>query len=58
MRSRWKSVRYQLEWLGVRLLAAIVPRLSRRVAVQFARTPVRWRLISICRGVRVALSNL
>ena len=44
MRSSWKSLRYQLEWLGVRLLAAIVPRFPRPVAV------VRSRPVSICRG--------
>ena len=59
MRSPWKSFRYQLEWLGVRLLAAIVPRLPRPVAVQFARrSPGRSRAYLDRPGRRVALSNL
>ncbi len=58
MRSSWKSLRYQLEWLGVRLLAAIVPRLPRPVAVQFARIAGALAAHLDLQGRRVALSNL
>lgn len=58
MTSSWKSLRYQLEWMGVRLLAAIVPRLSRRVAVQFARIAGAFAAHLDRQGRRVALSNL
>jgi Kdo2-lipid IVA lauroyltransferase/acyltransferase len=58
MRSFWKSLRYQLEWLGVRLLAAIVPRLPRPVAVQFARIAGALAAHLDLQGRRVALSNL
>ncbi len=58
MRSSWKSLRYQLEWLGVRLLAAIVPRLPRPVAVQFAGTAGAIAAHLDRQGRRVALSNL
>jgi lauroyl/myristoyl acyltransferase len=58
MRSSWKSLRYQLEWLGVRLLAAIVPRLPRPVAVQFARIAGALAARLDLQGRRVALSNL
>jgi Kdo2-lipid IVA lauroyltransferase/acyltransferase len=56
--SRWKSLRYELEWLGVRLLAAIVPRLPRLVAVQFARSAGAAAAHLDRPGRRVALSNL
>ena len=58
MRSSWKSLRYQLEWLGVRLLAAIVPRLPRPVAVKFARIAGALAARLDLQGRRVALSNL
>ena len=58
MRSSWKSLRYQLEWLGVRLLAAIVPRFPRPVAVQFARIAGALAARLDLQGRRVALSNL
>ncbi len=58
MRSRWKSLRYVLEWLGLRLLAFIVPRLSRPFAVQFGRMAGAIAALLDGPGRRVALSNL
>jgi lauroyl/myristoyl acyltransferase len=58
MRSRWKSIRYRLEWLGVRLLAFIIPRLPRRVAVGLGRVS-GWLAACFDReGRGVALNNL
>jgi Kdo2-lipid IVA lauroyltransferase/acyltransferase len=58
MSSLWKSLRHQLEWLGVRLLAAVIPRLPRPVAVQFGRFAGTLATAFDLRGRRVALSNL
>lgn len=58
MKSFWKSLRHQLEWLGVRLLAAVIPRLPRPVAVQFGRFAGTLAAALDLRGRRVALSNL
>jgi KDO2-lipid IV(A) lauroyltransferase len=58
MRSRWKSLRYDLEWLGLRLLALLVPRLPRPVAVQFGRIAGALAARFDRAGRRVALSNL
>ena len=56
--SKWKQLRYRLEYLGVALFAWIVPRLSRQACVLLAR-----RIGSIAyhldkRGRSVALDNL
>ncbi len=58
MKSRWKLLRYELEWLGLRLLAAIVPRLPRPLAVQFGRSAGALAARLDLPGRRVALSNL
>jgi len=58
MRSRWKSLRYDLEWLGLRLLALLVPRLPRPVVVQFGRIAGALAARFDRAGRRVALSNL
>ena len=58
MRSRWKSLRYELEWLGLRLLSFIVPRLPRPFAVQFGRIAGTVAAHLDWPGRRVALSNL
>lgn len=58
MRASWKSLRHQLEWLGLRLLALLVPRLPRPVAVQFGRASGVLAARLDRRGRRVALSNL
>ena len=58
MRSRWKSFRYELEWVGLRLLALLVPRLPRPVAVQFGKIAGALAARLDWPGRRVALSNL
>jgi len=58
MRSPWKSLRYYLEWLGLRLLAFFVPRLPRPVAVQFGKIAGALAARLDWPGRRVALSNL
>ena len=56
--SRWKSIRYRLEWLGVRLLAFLIPQLSRPRAVQLGRIAGALAAHLDREGRRVALSNL
>ncbi len=58
MRSRWKSLRRALEWLGVRLLGSIVPRLPRPLAVQVGKIAGAIAAHLDWPGRRVALSNL
>jgi len=58
MRSAWKSLRRKLEWLGLRLLAAIIPKLPRPFVVQFGRTAGSIAAYLDWPGRRVALSNL
>lgn len=58
MKSRWKSLRHELEWLGLRLLAFIVPRLPRPLVVQLGRIAGTVAARFDYAGWRVALSNL
>lgn len=58
MTSRWKSWRHELEWLGLRLLAWLIPRLPRPFAVWFGRVAGALAAQLDFRGRRVALSNL
>ena len=58
MRSRWKLIRYRLEWLGVRFLGWLIPRLSRKGAVRLARIAGALAAHLDRDGRRVALSNL
>ena len=58
MRSGWKSWRYKIEWLGVRLLALLIPRLPRLVVVQLGRIAGALAARFDFEGRRVALSNL
>lgn len=58
MKSLWKSLRHQLEYLGVRLLGMIIPRLPRPLAVQFGRFAGALAAWFDQPGRRVALSNL
>lgn len=58
MRSRWKSWRHRLEWRGVRLLAFLIPRLSRSAAVKFAQIAGALAARFDFQGRRVALGNL
>ena len=58
MRSRWKRIRYRLEWTGLLLATKLVPLFSRRVCYRVAR--VAGALLSLLDRHRyhVATSNL
>ncbi len=58
MPSRWKRVRYRLEWIGLVLAAKLIPLCSRRVCCGLAR--IAGALLSRLdrHRYRVALSNL
>ncbi len=58
MRSRWKKVRYRLEWLGLLLATKLIPLLSRQACLHLAR--VLGALTSMFDRHRysVALNNL
>ena len=58
MPSRWKRLRYRLEWLGLLLATKLIPLCSRRVCYHLARTA--GALLSFLDRPRfqVALSNL
>src|SRR6266571_9179986 len=58
MQSRWKRVRYRLEWLGLWLAVKLVPLLSRKACFRLGQT--LGPLISIFdrHGYKVALNNL
>jgi lauroyl/myristoyl acyltransferase len=58
MRSRWKRVRYRLEWIGVLLAAKLIPLLSRRSCCRLAQ--IAGGVLSIFDRHRyhVAISNL
>src|SRR5437660_1182435 len=38
MRSRWKRIRYRLEWIGLILATKLIPLLSRRACYYLAQT--------------------
>ena len=58
MRSRWKRIRYRLEWLGLVLATKLIPLCSRKVCYHIAQTA--GALLSFVDRDRyqVALSNL
>jgi len=58
MRSRWKRMRYRLEWMGLVLATKLIPLCSRRVCYHIAQTA--GALLSFVDRDRyqVALSNL
>src|SRR5690242_11276153 len=58
MRSRWKRGRYQLEWRGLRLLAFLIPRFSRKLVVRLGKISGALAARFDFEGRRVALSNL
>jgi lauroyl/myristoyl acyltransferase len=58
MRSGWKSWRYKLEWLGLRLLGSLIPRLPRSIVVQLGRIAGALAARFDLEGRRVAFSNL
>src|SRR5947207_12520925 len=58
MRSRWKRMRYRLEWLGLVLATKLIPLCSRRVCYHIAQTAGAL-LSSVGRdGYQIALSNV
>jgi KDO2-lipid IV(A) lauroyltransferase len=58
VRSRWKKIRYRLEWLGLLLATKLVPLLSRKTCFHVARI-LGWLMSILDRhGRKVALSNL
>jgi lauroyl/myristoyl acyltransferase len=58
MRSRWKRIRYRLEWLGLVLAAKLIPLCSRRVCYHFALTASALLGFLDRPRYHVALSNL
>ncbi|HTH19718.1 MAG TPA: hypothetical protein VL912_06525, partial [Candidatus Udaeobacter sp.] len=58
MRSRWKRIRYRLEWLGLVLATKLIPLCSRRACYQVAQAA--GALLSFVDRPRaqVTLSNL
>jgi KDO2-lipid IV(A) lauroyltransferase len=58
MLSRWKRVRYRLEWIGLLLAAKLIPRLSRKSCFRLAQMLGALMSILDRDGYRVALNNL
>jgi Kdo2-lipid IVA lauroyltransferase/acyltransferase len=58
MRSRWKRIRYRLEWLGLVLATKLIPLCSRRVCIHIAQTAGTLLSFVDRHRYRVAVSNL
>src|SRR6476660_7970415 len=58
MRSRWKRIRYRLEWLGLVLVAKLIPLFSRRACYQIASAAGALLSLVDRQRYQVALSNL
>src|SRR5215831_17326707 len=58
MRSRWKRIRYRLEWLGLVVATKLIPLCSRRVCYHVAQTAGALLSFVDRQRYRVALSNL
>src|SRR5437667_12706941 len=58
MRSRWKRIRYRLEWTGLLLATKLIPLCSRRVCYHLARTAGALLSFLDRHGFHVAISNL
>lgn len=58
MQQRWKNIRHRFEWLVLWVLAAVLPRLPRRVVVEFSRVLGRMFFIFDRYGRKVTLANL
>src|SRR5207245_10415010 len=58
MRSRWKRIRYRLEWLGLLLAAKLIPLLSRRACRYLARIAAATMVVFDRHRFDVALNNL
>jgi Kdo2-lipid IVA lauroyltransferase/acyltransferase len=56
--TRWKRIRYRLEWLALKLTLAVVPLLSRRACYKFAGAVGALAFTLDRHGRRVALANL
>lgn len=58
MKHGWKEFRYRLEYLGLALLAGLIPRLPRRACVWLGKTAGALAYRLDARGRAVALANL
>src|SRR6478609_6238124 len=58
MRSRWKRIRYRLEWLGLLLATKVIPLFSRRACYHLAQTTGALLSFVDRERYKVALSNL
>jgi Kdo2-lipid IVA lauroyltransferase/acyltransferase len=58
MRSRWKRIRYRLEWLGLVLAAKLIPLLPRKACHLMAKVGGSLMPILDRHGYQVAVSNL
>src|SRR5262252_6488046 len=58
MRSRWKRIRYRLEWLGLLLATKLIPFCSRRVCYHIARSAGALLSFIDRHRYEVALNNL
>jgi len=58
MRSRWKRIRYRLEWLGLLLATKLIPFCSRRVCYHIAQSAGALLSFIDRHRYEVALSNL
>ena len=58
MRSRWKRLRYRLEWIGLLLATKLIPLFSRRSCYHVARTTGALLSFLDRQRYQVALSNL
>src|SRR5947208_11137358 len=58
MRSRWKRIRYRLEWIGLILATKLIPLFSRRACYYLAQTAGALMPIFDRHHYKVALNNL
>src|SRR6478752_10892946 len=58
MRSRWKRIRYRLEWLGLVLVGKLIPLCSRRACYHIAQAAGTLLSFVDRQRYEVALSNL
>jgi KDO2-lipid IV(A) lauroyltransferase len=58
MRSRWKRIRYRLEWLGLVVATKLIPLFSRRTCYHLARAAGALLSFVDRQRYQVALSNL
>ena len=58
MRSRWKQIRYRLEWVGLLVATKLIPLFSRRACYHLAQTAGLFVSLFDRHGYKVALNNL